>query len=201
LLKEWPSIKLYCLAIIVAAAFITAAVTVDRAISGSLPYAGIEVASSTPSIATSTVDVPDRLVVTTLGIDAKIQQTGITAKGTMGIPTNFTDVAWYKYGSKPGEPGIALIDGHVDNGLALAGVFKNLEKINVSDAIDVYSLDGAMYRFKVVEIKKYPYASSPPELFTTKGPPMLALITCTGSWIRGARTYSERLVVTARLVN
>src|ERR1039457_7041885 len=72
------------------------------------------------------LSTPVRLVISALHIDAKVQDVGITKNGNMATPNNFTDVGWYKYGALPGEMGSAVIAGHVDDGLALPGVFKHL---------------------------------------------------------------------------
>ena len=81
-----------------------------------------DVATSTsPAISASAApgEYPARLRIPALGIDAHVQQTGLTKSGAMGAPTNFTDVAWYKFGPVPGQMGSAVIDSHMDNGLAL----------------------------------------------------------------------------------
>ena len=44
----------------------------------------------------------------------------------MGVPTNFTDVGWYRYGPAPGTPGNAVIDGHLDGKSVPEAVFYNL---------------------------------------------------------------------------
>lgn len=159
-------------------------------------------ATSTPAISANVApgDYPARLRVPALGIDANVQQTGLTAAGAMGTPTNFTDVAWYKYGPVPGQNGDAVIDGHVDNGLSLAGVFKHLGDIKVGDDIYVDTKDGRTLHFVVNDIEIYPYQSVPTALiFDQTDRPRLNLITCDGTWVKGGKTYNERLVVFAEL--
>ena len=162
--------------------------------------------AATSSLATSTlatsslVALPLRLRIPTIGIDAHIKQVGVTSKGEMATPGNFTDVAWYKYGPKPGESGSAVIDGHVDNGLSLAAVFKRLHELKVGDEIFVDTEDAKTLHFVVTATKSYPYNEAPTNvIFNTDGAARLNLITCTGSWLAGAHSYDQRLVVFTNL--
>lgn len=146
-------------------------------------------------------EMPARLIIPKLGIDTNIQYVGLTADGNMGVPNNFTDVAWYKYGAVPGERGSAAIAGHLDNGLSLAGVFKRLSELAPGDDVYVERKNGEHIYFKVTEVELYNYKEVPLErLFERKDGMYLNLITCDGSWIRNERTYDQRLVVYTRLV-
>jgi sortase A len=147
------------------------------------------------------VEEPDRLLIPTLGIDAHVQSVGITRKGNMGVPSNFTDAAWYRYGTAPGQTGSAVIDGHVDNGFALAGVFKHLGDLKPGDDVFVRTKEGNELHFKVEEIASYQITDVPLEtLFARNDRPRLNLITCTGSWLSNQKTYNQRLVVYTVLV-
>ncbi|HEV8666857.1 MAG TPA: class F sortase, partial [Candidatus Paceibacterota bacterium] len=109
---------------------------------------------------------------------------------------------WYKYGSLPGQPGTAVMDGHVDNGLSLAGVFKHLDSIQKGDDIYVTTASGVQVHYVVSDIELYPYQDVPMnQILTTSGQSRLALITCDGAWVQGQRTYDHRLVVYANLVS
>ena len=157
--------------------------------------------TSTVVIATSTVSrYPSRLLIPSLHINANVQKVGVKKDGSMGTPNNFTDVAWYKNGVIPGDIGSAVIDGHVDNGLALAGVFKHLTDIKVGDDIYVVTAAGDKVHFVVTAVDFYNYKFVPVEdIFNNKDGSHLRLITCSGTWVPGERTYNERLVVTAVL--
>lgn len=145
---------------------------------------------------------PTTIRIPTLNIDTKIQQTGLNAKGNMGVPTNYTDVAWYKHGTVPGQTGSAVIDGHVDNGLGLSGVFKRLSELKKGDDIYVLTKTGRELHFIVEEATSYPYKSVPLEkLFSRNDDARLNLITCGGTWVKSEKTYDQRFVVYTRLVN
>ncbi len=145
---------------------------------------------------------PVTLRIPKLNIDAKIQQTGVNAKGNMGVPTNYSDVAWYKHGTIPGQIGSAVIDGHVDNGLGLAGVFKDLQKLEAGDDVFVVTKTGRELHFVVQSKHVYPYRSVPLDaLFSRKDDARLNLITCGGNWVKAEKTYDERVVVYTQLVS
>lgn len=146
-------------------------------------------------------EMPARLVIPKLEIDTDIQYVGVTAEGNMGVPNNFRDVAWYKYGPVPGERGSAVVAGHVDNGLSLAGVFKHLGDLEPGDDVYVERKNGERIHFVVVEREIYHYQEVPlDKLFERTDGTYLNLVTCDGSWIKDERTYDERLVVYTRLV-
>ena len=118
----------------------------------------------------------------------------------MGTPQNFGDVAWYSLGSKPGEPGNAVIDGHVNNALTKAGVFEHLTQIKLGDPISVTDSAGRSLNYKVTDIEEYPADTAPADsIFATTGPSQLVLITCDGDWVPADKSFSQRLVVFAAL--
>jgi sortase A len=152
-----------------------------------------------PYVAATSTD-PVRLIIPALNINANVQDVGLTVAGAMGTPNNFTDVAWYKLGPEPGQLGSAVIDGHVDNGLSLAGVFKHLVDIKVGDDVYVQEKDDSKLHFIVTDIESYPYQDAPsPQIFTQTDAARLNLITCEGVWVPAGRTYDHRLVVYTEL--
>ena len=151
--------------------------------------------------AIATSSMPARLRIPSVGIDAKVQRVGVNAAGDMGVPSNFSDVAWYKDGVAPGQVGSAVIDGHVDNGLGLAGVFKRLGTLKAGDDIFIRTAGGTDLHFIVFDRETYPYREVPMEkVFAEAQAARLSLITCGGKWVPGSRTYDRRIVVYATLV-
>lgn len=139
---------------------------------------------------------PVRIRIPVLGINTIVQHVGITESGAMATPKGFQEVGWYRYGVTPGGSGSAVIAGHVDNGLGLAGVFKRLGELRVGDEIFVERADGSEVRFTVTGKRSYPFDAAPTEvIFNPAGSPRLNLITCEGTWISDTRTYDQRLVV------
>lgn len=152
--------------------------------------------------ATSTASIPIRLSIPSLEIDARVQRVGRTGKGNIGIPTNYRDVAWYKDGPAPGTSGTAILTGHVDNGLALPGVFKRLGEIRAGDDVYVLTRDRRQLRFVVYDVRSYPYQHVPmKDIVAPREDAQLVLISCEGAWLRHERTYDRRIVVYAKLAD
>jgi len=151
-----------------------------------------------PPAAGPTSAHPARLIIPSIGVDASVENVGITSRGSIGTPASFADVGWYVYGATPGKTGAAIIDGHVDNGLALAGVFKHLSDIKKGATITVVTEGGIAKHFEVKSIVWYDYQNTPSSiLFPKTKSPTLILVTCGGTWVPNDRTYNKRLVVTA----
>ncbi len=141
-------------------------------------------------------EYPVRLIIPSLGIDANVQNVGITAKGTMAVPNNFTDVGWYKYGAVPGTMGSAVMAGHVDNALALPGVFKHLNNIKIGDDVIVRTKEGRDMHFIVEDVESYPVEDAPADrIFNNSDGAHLNLVTCEGDWLQKEHQYNRRLVV------
>ncbi len=183
--------------------FMVGVATVGAAVVGLTVLVGATLYTPTGSAAVivTPTEYPTRLIIPALSINANVQHVGLNAVGNIRTPDNFTDVAWYVDSAVPGRPGVALIDGHVDNGLGLAGVFKHLNTIKVGDTISVVTNKGTTVHFVVTSVSTYNYQKVP--MAALLGPtqtPTLRLITCDGTWVPGQLTYNERLVVTAKLV-
>ena len=143
---------------------------------------------------------PKRLRIPTIGVDAKIQYVGIARNGNLATPNNFTDVGWFQNGTVPGDKGSAVIDGHVDNGLAWPAVFANLGNLTIGDDIYIDTIGGDTLHFKVMNTKDYVANATTVEIFSQNDANYLKLITCAGVWSILHRTHDQRLVVTAMVV-
>lgn len=158
-------------------------------------FKGIALARST-----NEASLPARLRIPRLSIDAAVQRVGLAKSGNMAVPTNYSDVGWYRLGTVPGAQGSAVMDGHVDNGLSLPGVFKHLGDIKTGDDVYVDMGSGTLH-FVVTGVEIYPYKEVPVEtVFKQNDAARLNLITCEGTWVSGDKTYDHRLVIYTTLV-
>jgi sortase A len=150
----------------------------------------------TTSLEAASSTLPVRVSIPSLGVDATIQRVGISRHGTMAVPTNYTDVGWYKYGTIPGHKGSAVMAGHLDNGFGLPGVFKNLSTLKNGDEVIVTEQNGEKLHFKVVDTGTIDSLSTDTQtIFKGDGQARLNLITCEGTWHPESKSYSERRVV------
>ena len=155
----------------------------------------------TPLTGTTTPIVPATLFIPAIGVHANVEQVGTNAKGNLGTPHTFGDVAWYLLGPKPGDPGNAIIDGHVNNALTTAGVFEHLADLKAGDTIQVSDSTGHTLTYAVTHVEDYSDTNAPLQtIFSNSGPSQLILITCDGQWLNSAHSFNERLVVYASLV-
>lgn len=139
-----------------------------------------------------------RLVIPSIQVDAAVRSVGISYRGNMAVPESYDDVGWYRLGPSPGDPGNAVIAGHVDNGYRRLGVFKRLDDLAPGDTID-YSDERGSVTFVVTEVATYPYQEAPRErIFADAGPAQLVLITCGGTWVPETKSYTERVIVFAK---
>jgi sortase (surface protein transpeptidase) len=96
---------------------------------------------------------------------------------------------------------------HLDNGLGLDGVFKDLDQVGLGDEIDITTESGQVLHFKVSDIETYPYQAVPAAAIG-EGPGAetsaaeVVFITCAGEPTHDPAmgyTYDHRLLVTATL--
>lgn len=160
--------------------------------------AGVISTSTKAKVASTMPLIPVRLQIPSIGVDAAVEQVGKKDDGSMGTPTKFGNVAWYAPGSLPGQPGNAVMDGHVNNALTTAGVFEHLSQIAPGDDIVVLNASGTPIKFVVSKVEEYPVDTAPAaSIFATTGPSQLVLITCDGDWVQSQKSFDKRLVVFA----
>jgi sortase (surface protein transpeptidase) len=147
---------------------------------------------------------PARLAIPSLGVDAAVERVATDATGAMAVPADYRDAGWYSPGVVPGDPGDAVIDGHLDWAVAgrdVPAVFRRLASLRPGDELDVTTQDGEMLTFSVVASTRVPADADAGAygLFDPAGPPRVTLVTCAGEWSAAQARYLERLAVTAEL--
>ena len=150
---------------------------------------------STKNLPHESVDLPARIKIPKIYLDATIQQLGFTKDGAMDVPTNSVDVGWFKLGPRPGEIGSAVIDGHLDAKNGVQGVFYKLNKLIPGDTVYIKDKKGKSIAFIVRESRTYDPKEDVPNVFNNIDGNHLNLITCDGAWDKGKKSYSKRLVV------
>lgn len=146
---------------------------------------------------------PQRLEIPAIQVDADIEQVGLTSQGAMDVPKAWMNAAWYQLGVRPGEPGNAVIAGHLDSSTGGPAVFWDLNLLQPGDLVHVTYENGDRLTFAVEGSQVYQHDADTQVIESIFGPGQTAdlnLITCMGDWDYGSATYAERLVVFTRLV-
>jgi sortase (surface protein transpeptidase) len=143
---------------------------------------------------------PARIVIPAIGVDADVIDLGLQDDGTMEVPEDFAQTGWFDRGPKPGRVGPAVIAGHVDDRTGPA-VFFRLSDLEPGDEIEVHSDDGEVVVFAVRETQQHPKDEFPTEdVYSGTPGPELRLITCSGEFDQGERSYRDNTIVFAERI-
>jgi sortase (surface protein transpeptidase) len=143
--------------------------------------------------------IPVRLRIPALGIDAKTEAVGYSGS-QMAVPSSAWDTAWFKFGPRPGMPGNAVIDGHLDTATGPA-IFLHLGALHDGDLLFVTDSSGVEREFRVTALASYPWNNAPlKSIFGSNAEAHLNLITCAGTWYSQEQNYDQRLVVYSTLI-
>ena len=141
---------------------------------------------------------PLRLVIPSISVDARVESRGLTRSRNLDTALDYRNVAWYDLGPRPGEPGNAIINGHV-NWWTGSAVFTSLAQVRSGDRIEVVRADGTAVWFRVTAKRVVAANARIGSLFAPSAVPTLTLITCTGVWDSMTFSDTQRLLVSAVL--
>ncbi|TKK85978.1 class F sortase [Herbidospora galbida] len=142
---------------------------------------------------------PVRLDVGRIGVHTDLIMLGLNPDGTVQVPEEPEDAGWYAPGYAPGEPGGAVILGHVD-GKGRDGVFHDLGRMRRGDVIDVTRADGKPARFTVTSVERVAKSRFPAQrVYGPLDHPALRLVTCGGSFDAATGHYRDNVIVYADL--
>ncbi|MEV6692379.1 class F sortase [Micromonospora sp. NPDC051196] len=142
---------------------------------------------------------PVSLTVAAVDISAPVKPVGDAPDGTIAVPplSRHEETGWYDRGPVPGEPGPAVIVGHVDTKSG-PSVFYDLHKLRVGDTVEVKREDGSVAVFTVDSVEHFPKDQLPADrVYGHDGPPGLRLITCGGQWVGGPTGYADNVIAFA----
>ena len=142
---------------------------------------------------------PVRVLIPAIAVRASIVRLGLNPDHTLQTPTDFTKAGWWTGGARPGEPGTAIVVGHVDSKTGPAAFFA-LRKLRHGDGIRIVGADGRVVRFVVQRLASFPKTRFPTQLvYGATRRPTLRLITCSGQFDTSSGHYLDNTVVFARL--
>ena len=133
----------------------------------------------------------------TIGVRSDLEQLPLLPDGTIGAPADFDQAGWFAAGPEPGQPGPAVIAGHVDSYTGPA-VFYRLRELQPGDPIEVTRADGVVVTFTVTRTEEHPKDEFPSEaVYGPVADAELRVITCGGDFDRRTGHYLSNLVVFA----
>ncbi|HMG44012.1 MAG TPA: class F sortase [Acidimicrobiales bacterium] len=150
-----------------------------------------------PELVVPAPSPPARVVIPGIGVASDLEDLAMGDDGKLRAPVDYRVAGWFAAGTQPGQPGPAVIAGHVDSPDGPA-VFARLAELAPGDEVLVDRADGSQVRFRVTGVESYPK-----EQFPTAGVygPVpgaeLRLVTCDGAFDRSIGHYLDNLVVYA----
>jgi hypothetical protein len=135
-----------------------------------------------------------------VGITSSLERLALDDDGVLAAPASYGTAGWFAGGPEPGQPGPAVVAGHVDSRDGPA-VFYRLAELRPGDEVLVHREDGSTVRFRVDEVDQHAKDAFPTA--SVYGPvpgPELRLITCAGEFDRSSHAYRDNLVVYATAV-
>jgi hypothetical protein len=148
--------------------------------------------------------VPVRLQIPSIGVDTGLQRLGRDGHGAVEVPKGphqWDTAGWYagEGGTRPGDPGSAVLLGHVDSASGPA-VFYRLRELRPGDQVEVVRADRTVVRFTVDGVEQYPKSRFPTDdVYYPTLTPKLRLVTCGGSFDPMIHHYRSNVIVFASL--
>lgn len=159
----------------------------------------IDIASPLPTPLPRQSVVPTRLLIPAIALDAEVETVQVLSNGQMGVPGDPERVGILMPWTKAGEPGNAVISGHVDH-LTGPAVFYDLKKLSPGDRVIVANRAGTELTFLVTSVETFKTEEAPLQrIFGATDSKHLNLITCTGRFNRKTQEHERRLVVFTEL--
>jgi len=143
--------------------------------------------------------VPVRVEIPRIGVASSLDRLGRVPDGTVQEPNRWQVAGWYTPGTRPGDPGSAVILGHVDSKRGPA-VFFRLRDLRRGDMVTIRRADGSSVRFVVERIEQYLKDRFPTdEVYYPTLTPALRLVTCGGQFDATVGRYRSNVIVFATL--
>jgi hypothetical protein len=151
--------------------------------------------------------LPISISIPAIGVDSELLYVGLNPDGTIEVPplndpplTN--EAAWYKDSPTPGQPGPAVIEGHVDSASDGPSVFFRLGALKPGDLVNITLASHQVAEFKITGVRLYSKERFPTRIiYGNTDYAALRLITCGGSFDEQSHHYSSNIVAFASLVS
>ncbi len=144
---------------------------------------------------------PVSVLIPLIGVNSQLTTLGLTADGSLQVPSSTSVAGWYTGSPRPGAVGSAIIVGHIDS-VTGPGVFYRLSELRTGNQVYVRRSDGTMVKFRVTSVQTYLKDHFPTQ--TVYGPTPdaeMRLITCGGAFDSATGHYLSNIVVYATEVS
>jgi sortase (surface protein transpeptidase) len=132
-------------------------------------------------------------------VASTLDRLGRARDRTVEVPSRWEVAGWYAGGTRPGDPGSAVILGHVDSKSGPA-VFYRLGELRRGDAVTIRRADGSSVRFVVQRTEQYPKRRFPTDdVYYPTLTPALRLVTCGGQFNYATGHYRSNVIVFATI--
>lgn len=145
--------------------------------------------------------LPAYLSIPSLGVFTRVEYVTVDKDNNMDIPKDPNNAAWFKPGTVPGNPGNAVMDGHLNWYGIPQGIFFHLGTLKAGDRLYVRDDKGRDRAFVVTKQLICGFNNCPlVDVFGPTTATRLNLITCDGTFNRTTQNYDKRMIVYSELV-
>lgn len=145
--------------------------------------------------------VPVEVSIPSIGVRSRLDPLVMDPHGVLTPPREPARAGWFSKGVRPGDPGPAVIAGHVDSRTG-AAVFTRLSTLRPGAAVIVTDAAGHKVTFSVEVVRTYLKSGFPTnDVYGATPDPQLRLITCGGSFDHSRGHYIDNVVVYARVTD
>jgi hypothetical protein len=128
--------------------------------------------------------VPVRVEIPRIAVASTLERLGQAPDRTVQVPRRWEVAGWYAGGTRPGDPGSAVI----------------LRELRQGDAVTIGRADGSSVRFVVQRTEQYPKRRFPTdEVYYPTLTPALRLVTCGGQFDYATGHYRSNVIVFATM--
>jgi hypothetical protein len=152
-----------------------------------------------------------RLSIPSIGTDAPVFPEGATGPdgGALTIPDDIHDVGWWdgvwqspngavhEKVAQPGQPGVALIAGHIDSAVQGDGALYRLQQVKPGASITVTGQGNSVTKWTVTRLQVVLKSDLPSDLFVDSGPARLAVVSCGGPFDAATGHYLDNVIAWA----
>jgi sortase (surface protein transpeptidase) len=165
-----------------------------------LAGAGVATAAQSREAGTSRqIPRPVRISIPSIGVNARVIPLGLNGDHTIQVPKNLADTGWFRPGPEPGEPGAAVIVGHLA-ARSGPGVFLRLRELRRGGVITIRPQRGTTVRFvarSMLRVSKQRFPTK--RVYARTRQPTLRLITCAGELNPATGRHPDNYIVFATL--